>query len=634
MCGISGFQVIKKSKSFDKKKKLIDITRIIQHRGPDDSGYWIDENKNVFIGHTRLSIIDLSRKGSQPMVSLNGRYVISFNGEIYNYKEIRSHLKKKLGIKFDNQTDTVVLLELISSYGLEKALSFIDGMFAFVLWDKKKKSLFLIRDRYGEKPLFFFIDENFVVFGSELKIIKRFFSPKKLDVDLKSSELYSCLGYIPAPNTIFKKTFKVMPSQLIEINNGKIVQEKIFWKSKEKNKNIEKFNQKDFEEEIEIFIEESVKKMMVADVEIGCFLSGGVDSSLIAALMQKNSLKKIKTYTVGFEEKAFDESDYAKKIANNLNSDHNELIVSMDDMLDNIDNISEIYDEPFGDSSCLPTELICRFASKSIKVVLSGDGGDEIFLGYNRYLFSENIEKFQRFFPRKALMLIQNLINKVPLGLLDKVSSPFQKKFGIHGFSHKIQKLSNILTFDNSSDFYKKLNVIDNDKLKSLKNSNLFSIDIDESMNLTESTQINDINYYLPNDILVKVDRASMFNSLEVRAPFLDHRLGEKLSNVSKDFKIQNNTLKFLLKKNLKKYIPEELFQRPKMGFAIPVEYWLNQKKVKTLFDDIFNQTDWGILGLDSSAMIDIWIKYKKYKFCTPTKVWNYAIAGLWVQNN
>ncbi len=626
MCGIVGFQNFAKV-NFDCIKKLEQITKTLNHRGPDYCGFWKCDNGNTFLGHTRLSIIDLSENGSQPMISLNGRYVIVFNGEIYNYKSIKKDLEKKFNVKFNNETDTSVLLESISVIGLRQTLKLIEGMFAFALFDKKEESITLVRDRYGEKPLFYFFDEKNLVFSSELKAIRKFFDRQNMEIDSQSSQLYSCLGYIPAPKTIFKKTYKVLPSELIKIKDKKIIKKEKYWGFLgKKNKQIEIHDHNN----INYLIEKSVKKLMVADVEIGCFLSGGIDSSLVASLMQKNSLKKIKTFTIGFKEKQFDESKYAKKISNYLGTDHHEMIISIDDMINNIENVFDIYDEPFGDSSFLPTNLVSKLASKSVKVVLSGDGGDEIFLGYNRYLFAKRIQKFNNYIPLGIRKTLKYLLINFPPGVLDTISKPFEKNFGIQGFSHKIQKISNLLDYNDHIDFYKKLNVIDNENLKFLEKHKLFE-QVDD---LISSTQINDVNYYLPNDILTKVDRASMNNSLEVRAPFLDVVLANHIFKISNKSKMKNGTLKYLLKKCLNDYVPKEYFDRPKMGFAIPLDIWLKKKKIIKLFDEIFNTVEWERLSMSSLSIQKIWSDYKLYKNYTPTTVWNYAMAGIWLKRS
>ena len=637
MCGISGFKFfgMGKENNFNNEKKLVEITNEISHRGPDSEGYWNSERDRIYIGHRRLSIIDLSIKGKQPMQSNDRRFVISFNGEIYNYKILRQKLKKKYNVLFKNNTDTQVILEYVSMFGIKKTLESLEGMFALAIWDKKEKKLTLARDRFGEKPLFYFLDSEQLVFSSELKVIKKFFAHQSLKINYKASKYYSWLGYIPAPMTIYENVHKVLPSEYVEISYG-LIKKKKYWNLLNNyfqvNNDLTKKGLKQNLEEVELVLENSVKKMMLADVEVGCFLSGGIDSSLIASLMQKNSKKKIKTYTVGFSETAFDESIYAKHISRYLGTDHNEIIVSINDLIENINKIIDIYDEPFADSSCLPTELICKFASRDLKVILSGDGGDEIFLGYNRYLFAKKIKSFHSYLPRSLRIMIQSILNTFPSVFYDFISIPFQKSFGLQGFSHKVMKLSNILDYKDNNIFYKKLNIMDNNEIKNFSDNDPEYFQRYNELELIQSLQCNDIEYYLPNDILTKVDRASMFNSLEVRSPFLDHILVDKVSSFSVQTKMNNNSLKYLLKKILSKYIPPKLFLRPKMGFAIPVDSWLKQKKMRAFCDDIFYNVNWELVGYEDKKIKNIWSNYKKYKNAPGAKIWLYLIAGLWVE--
>ena len=580
MCGIVGFKLFKKKK-INPDKSLIEITNLLSHRGPDTQGYWKNENDKLYIGHTRLSIVDLSNEGNQPMESFDGRYVIVFNGEIYNYIGLKAKLKTNKS-KLENVSDTRILLELISQYGVKNTLSFIEGMFAFMVWDKKDKTIYLTRDIYGEKPLFYYSEDDCLIFSSELKCIKKLLE-SNLEINNESMQLYSSLGYIPAPYTIFKKVKKVLPGELIIINNEKI-SEKLKYNDFKITKSNGNLSLDDLYYETTSLIEESVKKMMVADVEIGCFLSGGIDSSLVASIMQKKSNKKIKTFSIGFKEKQYDESQFAKKISEYLKTEHHELILSSNDLLENIEKVSEIYDEPFGDSSFLPTYLLSKFASKSVKVVLSGDGGDETFLGYNRYSFAKRFEKFNHLTPIYLRTLIANLLDLVPIGMYDYISSPFLKYFGIHGLSSKMKKIISLMNFEDNSDFYKKLNIIDNSNLSSLQNYKIFNNNSD----IIKATQINDVNYYLSNDILVKVDRASMANSLEVRSPFLDRRLSKKVFQLPHKLTMKNNELKYILKRKLEDYIPKSYFNRPKMGFAIPLHNWFRKPESKSYFDEIF----------------------------------------------
>ena len=631
MCGISGFQIFKKNLSIDCNKKIKEITRIINHRGPDSEGFWSDDHQMIYLGHKRLSIIDLSKRGRQPMISNNGRFVITYNGEIYNYKNLKKLLESRYEVKFKNKTDTQVILELVSIFGLNKALTMMEGMFAFVLFDRQTRVLSLVRDRFGEKPLFYYLDKEYLVFSSELKSIKKFFNKKKLIVSKIGIQNYKYLGYIPAPYSIYENTFKILPSQIIKIKKGKIIDKLNYWDHSNQNICLDsKFSL----DQIESEIEESVKKMMVADVDVGCFLSGGIDSSLIAAMMQKNSTKKIKTFTVGFNEKNYDESLYAKKIANHLKTDHHEIKVSINDMILNIKKIIDNFDEPFADSSALPTELISSFASKKTKVILSGDGGDEIFLGYNRYLFANKFSLFNKNTPKYIRQTLQKILNSMPLGLLDNLSKSFQKTFGIQGFPHKIVKLSNILDYDDNEQFYKKLNIIDNDFTNQFLNTKESFFSKYNNLCLLESVQKNDIDHYLSNDILTKVDRSSMLNSLEVRSPFLNHLLAEKIMKIPSSFKLKNNKLKIILKDILEKYIPKSYFNRPKMGFAIPLESWFSDQKMLKLCDELIYSTDWNKLFYEEKLVKSMWESYKKYKSFPAIKIWSYIVSAIWINKN
>lgn len=631
MCGISGFFLFKDLKDFN-FEKLKKITNTINHRGPDSRGFWYSKQDRIYLGHTRLSILDLSDRGSQPMTSSCGRFVISFNGEIYNFKKISQKLKKEFNIEFANGTDTIVLLEAISRYGLSEALKKIEGMFAFVIWDKKEKKVFLARDRFGEKPLFYYRDKDLIIFGSELKVIKSAYN-LNLKISRKASYYYSMLGYIPAPLSIYENVFKVMPSETIEICKYNKIFKKKYFSLNLDNKN-EELNFFEFKEKISNSLEDSVKKMMIADVEVGCFLSGGVDSSLIAYLMQKNSKKKIKTFTVGFQEKQYDETSYAKSISEQIGSNHFELKINSSDLFENIESLVEMFDEPFSDSSFIPTFLISKFASKKVKVVLSGDGGDEIFMGYNRYVFAKKIFKIRKIFPNFFRLFLSNFLDIIPKNFFDSLSVPFQKTFGIHGLSHKVQKFSNTLNFNNNSDFYLKLNVFDNEIIKKRSKYEKQIFKNFEKIPLTESVQANDINFYLQNDILVKVDRSSMINSLEVRSPFLDHNLVDQAFTIPSSFKLKNNYSKFILKDLLNDFSPQCKPFRPKMGFAIPIEKWIEEKKIKKKINEIFFESDWNRLGYDNHEIKKKWKNFTKFKTLTPQCIWMYTVAGMWLNKN
>ena len=392
MCGVTGVAFFNDNHNFN-LNHLKKMNNSLYHRGPDSEGFWVSSNQRIFLGHKRLSIIDLSKNGDQPMKSSCGRYVITFNGEIYNFRDLLKELKANFNINLQNKTDTIVLLELISKFGLEKALKKVEGMFAFGLWDKKDEKLFLVRDRFGEKPLFYYKGENFIIFGSEMSVF-RLFPKLNLEICKEASFYYSMLGYVPAPMSIYKNIYKVMPAELVFISDN--MESKRIYYEVDLNKDIKKLPLDEHKIQIKNTLENSVKKMMVADVEAGCFLSGGVDSSLVALLMQRNSSRKIKTFNVGFYESEYDESNFARLMAKTIGTEHHQIKLKADDMLNHIENMVKIIDEPFSDSSIIPTYLISKLASSKVKVALSGDGGDEIFMGYNRYLFARKISNLKK----------------------------------------------------------------------------------------------------------------------------------------------------------------------------------------------------------------------------------------------
>jgi asparagine synthase (glutamine-hydrolysing) len=631
MCGVTGFFLFNNANNLS-EDHLKKATNLIKHRGPDAKGYWSSAKDGIYLGHRRLSILDLSTKGNQPMESNCRRYVISFNGEIYNFRELALFLKKRFGVKFKNGTDTTVLLELISKFGLQKSLSFTEGMFALALWDKKEKKLFIARDRFGEKPIFYFRDHDLIAFSSELKVIK-ILCGSKLKICEKSSFYYSLLGYVPAPRSIFKKTYKVMPSEIIEFDSKNKIKKKRYYSINQKINDTKKLSYFDLKRQVKDNLENSIKKMMIADVEVGCFLSGGVDSSLVALMMQKNSLKKIQTFTVSFNEKEYNESDYAKELSDKIGTNHHELKVNLNDMFTHLEKMVEIFDEPFSDSSFIPTFLISKLASSKVKVVLSGDGGDEIFLGYNRYLFSRKINFLRDCCPAFLLKCLRGILNFVPSNYYDTLSQPFQKYFGIHGLSHKVHKLSGILDFSSNSDYYMKLNSFDIDVIRDLLNVDESLFNKYQDLPLIESIQRNDIDFYLPNDILVKVDRSSMINSLEVRSPFLNHKVVDHAMTLPREMKIKKNSTKFVLKEILGEYVSKSFVNRPKMGFAIPIERWINDKRFSKKIEEVFHDSAWEEFGWDKNKIIQKWENFKKFRSYTPQCIWMYTLAGMWLNN-
>ena len=592
MCGLTGFLLSKSLKSENSLYEyLTKMTNSLKHRGPDASGFWYCTDSNIFLGHRRLSIIDLSSNGEQPMHSNNNRFVMIFNGEIYNYRELKLELMKNFDIKFKNNTDTQVLLESINSYGLDRALKKIEGMFAFALWDKTEKCLFLVRDRIGKKPLYWGRCNEGIIFGSEIKSILKYDNLNK-SLDQKSISAFLKFSYINSPNTIFKNISKVEPGHYIKFINNKLEKTQ-YWNLNhfiKKKKNIKTDSL--IESEVENLIEDATVKRLVSDVPLGIMLSGGIDSSLITALAQKNLKSKLKTFSVKFEEKDFDESGFAREIAKILGTEHHEIDIGDFSIKKIIDEIPRIYDEPFADSSQIPTFLISQELKKSVTVALSGDGGDEIFCGYSRYFWASNFSKLSKFISPKILKIISNSINLVSSRKINMFTRFLNKGTFPPQLGDRLKKIAKILHCNSDNQIYSTLvSQTDPNKYFKIQYNHEKEIDLNTfpgNYNIQEAMQYIDIKTYLPGDILVKVDRASMANGLEVRSPFLDHRIVEyALENLSNKQKIQWGKGKFILRKILSKYLPKKLINRPKMGFGVPLSNWLRNELRDWMLDTL-----------------------------------------------
>ena len=547
MCGITGFVNFEGLVNPDHIIK--DMTDVISHRGPDNFGIYLDKKFDIALGHRRLSILDLSNDGLQPMLSSNKRFVLVFNGEIYNYLEIKKLLNSKnIALNWKGKSDTEVLLESISFFGLYETLRMARGMFAFALFDNLKKKLILVRDRMGEKPIYYGFSHNSFLFSSELKSFYKF--PKfEKKISRDSLNLFFKYCYIPNSHCIYDNVFKLEASTILEIdtsskqiNKGKIRKE-TYWEPKLQKK-YKEFSKEDFLVEIENKLSNSVNQQMRSDVPLGSFLSGGIDSSLISCLMQKNSSKKINTFNVKFEENRFDESVFARKVSDTIGSNHHEINVDYKMALETIPNLGQIYDEPFADSSQIPTFLISKEIKKSVTVALSGDGGDELFGGYNRYTSVENVNKILKLFPYNSKYFLSNLIRLFSENNWDIINkyiiSKISNKYSFSNFGHKLYRLAERINRCSSKiEIYKSFLSENNSDNMIVKDS----IDIDIVQQIIQNNNIIDEDFknfmmnidtkmYLPDDILVKVDRASMANSLESRAPFLDADLVELSFNI------------------------------------------------------------------------------------------------------
>jgi asparagine synthase (glutamine-hydrolysing) len=603
MCGFAGIKNFNSNFNPDYISK--DILNSITHRGPDFQNYWYNNNLKTALYHTRLSIIDESINGNQPMFSSDKSMIIAYNGEVYNFLEIKKDLQNK-GIKFKSNSDTEVILESISYYGIFNTAKKLDGMFSLCLFDINKNKLFLVRDSVGIKPLYWGKQNNILIFASELKSISKF-KQFNLNIDNQIIQSYLKYGYIPTPYSIFKDIYKLKPGTILEFdsnNNIKISNyDSEFIKSKF-------YNEDNFVEtanDVNIILNQSVKNTMISDVKIGSMLSSGVDSSLITALMQQNSTSKINSFTAGFEFDSFDESKNAKRIANYIGTNHQEIIIENSNIKDMFFSAIDCYDEPFADSSQIPTYLISKYIKNSVKVVLSGDGGDEIFGGYNRYLWASKFLKLNNKLHPKLIKLISFILSQISKYNLEYLSGIVPTRYKFNQLSNKLFKISRIIKLNEIDKIYDSLISQTFEQSKYL-NFNYPTYVHEAYSNfdneIIKSMQNIDFTTYLPDDILTKVDRASMANGLEVRVPYLNKAIVSLRNSLPEKYKINNSGGKIILKKILQQYLPKELVNQPKKGFAIPLQHWL-QSYFKEHVSDTLSRENTRKLGFMNSDNIE-----------------------------
>lgn len=616
MCGIFGI-VSQKIQLSENQKKNILIS--LSNRGPNNKGYYSDNGNFEFL-HTRLSIQDLSSDANQPMISRNKRFMIVFNGEIFNHLELRKKYFKEFD-RFKTYSDTETLLEMISELGFENTLSEIKGQYAFAIWDFNLKKIFIVVDRLSEKPLYYNLLNDYLVFSSDLHPFQYLNFVEKKVSKTGLSQLLK-FNYIPHPHSIYENTFKVEPGSYLEF---KLENKKIHLIKKEKYWDINKIFLKDKKEEknqnfyidqFEKNLNKSVKDQLISDIPIGCFLSGGLDSSLIAIMMSQNYEKKLKTFSIGFDDSSFDETKYADEIATMIGSDHKKKIFNKKNLIEKIQKMTEIYSEPFGDSSALPTALVAEFAKENeINVVLTGDGGDEFLGGYQRYLWTEKLEKKK--INKKLLKIIKTLVEKIGSKNINsthqKLKNIIPNSYNTPDIYSKIIKVIKILSTNSSKNSYNYL--VTNEKYKEIinfednnLNNNLdyyFEDKIFDNLDLKKKMMLYDINNYLSGDILVKVDRACMQYSVESRSPFLDKDLIEFGCGLPDNLKFSKNSGKIIIKKILLKYCGEKFINRPKMGFGIPLSSFLREDLKDWIFDLLHSQK------IKENDLIDI-EKFKK----------------------
>ena len=658
MCGIAG--LIAPDITADQAEAMTrEMISVLQHRGPDDGDIWRCESRNLVLGHRRLAIQDLSEYGKQPMLSASKRYCIVFNGEIYNFREISADLQRR-GYVFNGHSDTEVLLAAVEEWGLEAAVRKFVGMFAFVLWDDKNKSIHLCRDRLGEKPLYYgFLDKVFY-FSSELKAIEKVVSKDRLKIDFEGLSGFLKHGYISAPYSIYRNIYKLMPGTVLSIpvsndsDMGKYspwpdtlqLSPKTYWSVlNSANQGLSNLILSEDEaiKQLDDVLHQSIRRQMIADVKIGAFLSGGIDSTVVSAIAQQESSERVRTYTIGFSEKEYDESAYAEKIAGHLGTDHLTMRVTPDDVLRMVPELSSIYDEPFADSSQIPSYLVSKLAREHVTVCLSGDGGDELFAGYNRYVWAQSLWNKLAPIPGPVKKILGKVL-AMPApafwdGLYQGVTSfnsdsyEKQKLVGL-----KIQKLAG---FMQQKDIYQGY-----EYLMSYWNvpSQLISKDLFIQHNEHKINHINANNFidhamyldqvgYLPGDNLTKVDRASMAVSLETRLPLLSHEVIDLAWRIPISMKVNRNVSKWVLRKVLYKYVPQEMIDRPKMGFSVPISQWL-RCELKGWAEDLLDTIDSTGGGLLEKQVVQkTWDEHINGKRDHSHRLWTILMFLSWAKN-
>ena len=595
MCGITG--IFGNLREENLSKAVSEMTKTLSHRGPDDKGIWIDAANKIALGHRRLSIIDLSSAGHQPMASPCGRFNVIFNGEIYNHLKLRKLLNSQNNTHhWSGHSDTETLVTAFSQWGVEKTLDQLVGMFAVAVWDAQEKELTLIRDRLGEKPLYYGWSDGVFLFGSELKALRKYKGFNN-QIDRNVLSLYMQYMYVPNPYSIFENVYKLEPGCILKMDMTALNQPPkeipfapfesqglsiMQWYAlSDVAKNGQKDLVKDENEAVELLektLTEAVQSQLITDVPLGAFLSGGVDSSVIVSLMQKLSSSPVKTFTIGFEESAFNEAIYAKEVSRHLGTEHHELYVTSSDAFKVIPYLPTLYDEPFADSSQIPTYLVSKLARESVTVSLSGDAGDELFGGYNRYLWSEKIWSKVKLMPVSVRIFIAWGMTSISPKIWNKILSQIVF-LPLPG--DKIHKLASLLPASSAEDFYFHLvsNWYDVSNIVLGSKGRLAPVEREGLMQELGSIEQNmmylDSISYLPDDILVKVDRAAMGVSLETRIPFLNHQVVEFAYQLPLSMKINAGQSKWILRQVLDKYIPRVMMERPKMGFAVPIDIWL-----------------------------------------------------------
>jgi asparagine synthase (glutamine-hydrolysing) len=619
MCRIAGLWDQRPGPGCDLSEVVNRMKNTMSYGGPDDEGSYIDREHGVALGHRRLTILDLSSAGHQPMRDAERDVWTVYNGEIYNFREIRSELER-LSHVFISASDTEVLLHAYRQWGMQM-LGRFRGMFAFALWDREREVLILARDRAGVKPLYWSFRDGVLAFASELKAFHQYPGFRK-ELDPEALWFFLQLGYIPGPRSIFQGVRRLEPGTWLQLDRRGTVQVNRYWDVWEHYGHRTAVSEQEAEERLEELLVESFRLRLVSDVPVGVFLSGGVDSSSVTALLQRHADRPLKTFTIGFAHKDYDESQAAREVSRHLGTDHTELVCSLDDAFEVLERYEEIYDEPFGDSSGIPTFLVSRLARRQVKVSLSADAGDELFAGYTKYPFVRDYQRRLARVPGSARTLAAGLLGLLSPEAVEALWGRLTRVLPLPRYSNlkdKFFKFRNMLSEqDLRRSFLRAGSFATPSTVAGILARPLgpapdlqgtgFELDPGAPLDVLSCLQIMDFDTYMVDDILVKVDRATMQNSLEGREPFLDHHLVEYVAGLPPELKLRNGTSKWLLRQVLYKYVPRKLIERPKMGFSIPLYPWLRQS-ILSRHADLFAPTFLKAQGIFDAQAVPALIK-------------------------
>ena len=615
MCGIVG---IVSSISIG-KNPMPSMIQKLEHRGPDAKDSFVAEDRKVALGHTRLSILDLSANANQPFHSKNDRYVIVYNGEVFNFKTIKKKLEDECSVVFSTTSDTEVILEAFNCYG-PNMIDFCEGMFAFAIFDKLEGRVHLFRDRIGKKPLFYYLSSSLFVFGSELKSILSHPDVRScVTLDMEAVHRFLHLGYIPEPLTIYNEIKKFPAGSYGVIDQQLQLQIKPYW-SVETSVHLEITDERKSKKHLHELLHQSVKDRLISDVPVGAFLSGGIDSSLVAALASRHTTDKLKTFTIGFKETDFDESIYSSKVARHIGSEHFEFKLSQQEAIDILETYTQHFDEPFYDTSAIPMMLVSSLARKYVKVALTGDGGDELFQGYGAYQWADRLESSIWRTARKPAKFIFDTIGKTRFQkishLLEDVPRD-QQASHIYSQEQGLFSQAEIMAMLVDRSSFVHFKPMSNGKFQALRPS--------------ERQALFDLRCYLKDDLLVKVDRSSMFHALECRCPLLDYRVVEFAFGLPYNLKVRDGKTKWILREILKEYFPAHFFDRPKRGFSIPLAQWM-KGELRFLVDDFLNDKvidDVGIVRRD--VVKDLVSRFQRGDNYLYTRLWALIVMHKWM---